>query len=223
MRRLFAICCLLCCLYAHVAQAADATSFDPTPIPVVSQGISGVPIGTVIAWPSSTLPRATNGVIPSQGACVAAVSDEQAEALGCEWLEADGSVLNSTAYAELSALTGGQLPDYRGVFLRGHGAVASSHYGAVTHTSGALGVLQGDATRRVSGLISGPHHGVFYQNQNGGALYTTPGSQLRYYGGSGAAPNDLVTVVGFDTDRVVPTAVENRPVNRAVVYLVRAR
>ena len=219
MRRLFAICCLLCCLYAHVAQAADATAFDPTPIPVVSQGISGVPIGTVIAWPSSTLPRATNGVIPSQGACVAAVSDEQAEALGCEWLEADGSVLNSTAYAELSALTGGQLPDYRGVFLRGRGSVASSHYGAVTHQSGALGVLQGDTIRNITGQSQALHADTVGDVHGwSGAINTTA-----YYFAGVEAGNGISSVISIDASRVVPTANENRPVNRAVIYLVRTR
>lgn len=222
MHRLFAICCLLCGLYAHVAQAADATSFDPTPIPVVSQGISGVPIGTVIAWPSSTLPRATNGVIPNQGACVAAVSDEQAEALGCEWLEADGSILNTTAYAELSALTGPQLPDYRGVFLRGHGTVASSHYGSVTHQSGDLGVLQGDSIRSIKG--TGPST-AFTNNtdlSSGANSITTKwinGIDWRY-SGSGIG---YVAGLTFDASRVTPVANENRPVNRSVVYLVRAR
>ncbi|WMW66346.1 phage tail protein [Nitratidesulfovibrio liaohensis] len=220
MHRLFAICCLLCGLYAHVAQAADATSFDPTPIPVVSQGISGVPIGTVIAWPSSTLPRATNGVIPSQGACVAAVSDEQAEALGCEWLEADGSVLNSTAYAELSAVAGPQLPDYRGVFLRGRGTVASSHYGAVTHQSGALGVLQGDAIREITARIDN------IIIDDGGTVSSSGAFTHTTLSADGADPSIHGPDKGrlsFDASRVVPTANEIRPVNRAVVYLVRAR
>lgn len=217
MHRLFAICCLLCGLYAHVAQAADATSFDPTPIPVVSQGISGVPIGTVIAWPSSTLPRATNGVIPNQGACVAAVSDEQAEALGCEWLVADGSVLNSTAYPDLSAVSGPQLPDYRGVFLRGHGSVTSSHYGSVTHASDALGELQGDSVRNITGGM----YGVASMPNWQGAL-TGNGETGSSNVGLGSYHARLGSIY-FDASRVVPVANENRPVNRSVVYLVKAR
>lgn len=68
-------------------------------------------------------------------------------------------------YPELVALMGGKVPDYRGIFLRGQGSQTSTHYGAVTHSSAGLGVLQGDGIREISGSISGI--------QNRGALEVT--------------------------------------------------
>lgn len=222
MRTLLTVLAVVFGMFAHATwlPAADATSFDPTPIPVVSQGISGVPIGTVIAWPSSTLPRASNGVIPSQGACVAASSDGQAEALGCEWLEADGSVLNPSAYPELSAVAGPRLPDYRGVFLRGHGSVASSHSGAVTHRSGALGALQGDAIRNITAQIDN------IIIDDGGTVASKGAFTHATLSVDGATPSHHGPDKGrlsFDASLVVPTDEENRPVNRAVMYLIRVR
>ena len=52
-------------------------------------------------------------------------------------------------YPELAGLVGSREPDYRGIFLRGHGSQTSTHYGTVTHTSAGLGQLQGDAIREI--------------------------------------------------------------------------
>ena len=53
------------------------------------------------------------------------------------------------AYPELFAVVGGQVPDLRGLFLRGHGG-----------NSAALGVQQGDAFKAHSHDFLG--HGVLY-------------------------------------------------------------
>ena len=53
-------------------------------------------------------------------------------------------------YPELAALVGSRVPDYRGIFLRGLGSQTSTHYGTVTHSSVALGQLQGDGIREIS-------------------------------------------------------------------------
>ena len=67
------------------------------------------------------------------------------------------------AYPELFALLGGQVPDLRGLFLRGYGSqVHSQNNGSTvgitstTHSSGALGQVQGDALRPVTS--GGIHH-----------------------------------------------------------------
>lgn len=110
----------------------------------------------------------------------------------------------SKNYPELFALMGGQVPDLRGLFLRGHGG-----------NSAALGEPQGDAIRNV--------HGTFGQHGSAsasGAFYRSTGcredirSSFNEWTGNGVA---------LDLSRVVPTADENRPVNMAVRYLVRAR
>ena len=56
-------------------------------------------------------------------------------------------------YPELVAVVGSRVPDYGGIFLRGHGSQTSTHYGTVAHSSAALGQLQGDATRNFTGTI----------------------------------------------------------------------
>ena len=108
------------------------------------------------------------------------------------------------AYPELFAVLGGQVPDLRGLFLRGHGG-----------DSAALGVRQGDAIRNIKGQITG--NGLM----SGGATGPFYSWYTQNFGiGNGAYDKNGVA---FDASRVVPTAEENRPVNTAVRYLVRAR
>lgn len=54
-------------------------------------------------------------------------------------------------YPELAGLVGSRVPDYRGIFLYGHGSQTSTHYGTVTHSNTGLGQLQGDAIRPIRG------------------------------------------------------------------------
>lgn len=121
------------------------------------------------------------------------------------WLECNGQSITQAQYPELYAIVGSSVPDYRGLFLRGVGG-----------NSAALGIAQGDAIRNVTGNFHsawlynyGGYTGAFYQQSQG---YRCP--QGYPLGGS---------YVGFNLSRVVPTASENRPVNKAVRYLIRAR
>ena len=61
----------------------------------------GIPVGTVITWPSNTWPSEAN-----------------------KWLECNGQRINNTVYPELVGVVGSRVPDYRGRFLRG---VSSGH------------------------------------------------------------------------------------------------
>ena len=54
-----------------------------------------------------------------------------------------GITITDSVYPALSALVGSRMPDYRGIFLRGHGSQTSTHYGTVVHSSVSLGGLQG--------------------------------------------------------------------------------
>ena len=164
------------------ALGADATSFDPTQVAVKAKGAGGVPVGTIISWPVATDPEDMDN-----------------------WLECNGQSISQSVYPELFALVGTNVPDLRGLFLRGHGG-----------NSAALGQTQGDAIRNITGslgrlpsAIGGDATGPFYtsRNANDGGLY--PSNTARY--------------VDMDISRVVPTASENRPVNRAVRYLIRVR
>ena len=112
---------------------------------------SGVPIGTVIIWPSANNP--TDGI----------------------WLLCNGQ--SCSAYPELVKVLGkSTVPNYQGVFLRGYGSQVSTHYGTVIHSSDTLGVIQGDTIRNITGSFpmgvdswSG-YEGVFYQGNHSSHL-----------------------------------------------------
>lgn len=159
---------------------------------------SGVPVGTVITWASANNPN-ENGT----------------------WLECNGQ--SCTAYPELVRVLGSDtVPDYRGVFLRGLGSVTSTHYGTVQHQSNGLGELQGDAIRDIYGQFvvddlvgSGTYHntshnGVFKAVAS--ARYDAESSDKTWTG----------FWLKFDAGYVVPTANEDRPINRAVRYFIKA-
>ena len=121
-------------------------------------------------------------------------------------------------YPELTSLLGSRVPDYRGIFLRGHGSQTSTHYGTVNHTSASLGELQGDAIRNISGTFGG--HLIGWRGGWGNGPFNSWNSGDR---ASGSGEWGSGTSWGFDASRVVPVADENRPVNRSVIYLIRAK
>ena len=119
-------------------------------------------------------------------------------------------------YPELRALIGPNVPDLRGLFLRGTGGNA-----------GPLGVAQIDTMRPITGntslsgastgLLPGPAIGLPII---GGAFRV--GDTLRPWGtqGSGAPASDLI----LNSALLGPnfSGTETRPVNQAVRYLIRA-
>jgi len=80
--------------------------------------------------------------------------------------------------------------------------------------------VQGDAIRDIHGGAGSvvqhaapiTAYGVFYAQAMWGNAY----------GGGAGMENTFGGVAGFHASRVVPTAPENRPANRAVRYLMRA-
>ena len=172
----------------------DSTGFNPATVSVQSVG-SSIPVGTVITWPSSSWPPDADN-----------------------WLECNGQAINSTVYPELVGVVGSRVPDYRGIFLRGQGSQTSTHYGTVTHSSAALGQLQGDGIRTIWGTFvggdwsghnnQGGSSGAFWPSGNAGVQEGNRYDQIRY---------------SFDVSRVTPVVGEVRPVNRAVRYLIRSR
>ena len=127
-------------------------------------------------------------------------------------------------YPELVALIGGSVPDYRGIFLRGHGSQVSTHYGTVTHSSAGLGQFQGDATRNLTGTIESVLNRGGYHS--GGGVYSGLISRIDYISTreiGGGVGSEFIGRVHFDSSRVVPVAQEIRPVNRSVRYLIRGR
>lgn len=155
---------------------------------------SGVPVGTVITWASANNPN-ENGT----------------------WLECNGQ--SCTAYPDLVKVLGADtVPDYRGVFLRGLGSVTSTHYGTVQHQSNGLGELQGDAIRNIYGDFSTlDAGGIEYPT---GAFQHARDKSKRNIEYMYSEYNDYL--VSFSASYVVPTSNEDRPINRAVRYFIKA-
>ena len=157
---------------------------------------AGVPIGTIIAWPTETLP--IDGV----------------------WIHCNGQ---STAdYPLLAAIVGANVPDYRGVFLRGAGEVTLNN---VSHASDALGIAQEDTIRNITGNFAATNLWTTDSSYNLGdsKLFKVIGIE----GDRGAWDNTSAgdnsgRVYDFNVGRVVPTSNENRPINIAVHYLIKA-
>lgn len=130
------------------------------------------------------------------------------------YLLCNGSAVNRQTYSLLFAKIGTtygegdgtntfNLPDLRGKFVRGLGG-----------NSDLLGKTQGDAIRNIQGEVDICHgdnnvtNGVFRDN----------GRKSRGRDGNEWYSHSVI----FDASRVVPTANENRPLNMAMNYLIKA-
>lgn len=134
------------------------------------------------------------------------------------FLRCDGSALDKTAYAALFTVIGytyGRsgdkflLPNFSdGKFMRATGGNAA-----------ALGTAQQDAIRNIQGEFRiGDGTGIYTTSSSASGAFTkgnTRYSALPLVGGS-ESYNML-----FSASRVVPTANENRPLNMAVVVLIK--
>ncbi|MGT3185565.1 tail fiber protein, partial [Yersinia enterocolitica] len=130
------------------------------------------------------------------------------------WIICNGQAFDKAHCPQLAlAYPSGVLPDLRGLFIRGWDNGRNLDGGRT------LLSFQGDAIRNITGFYIQNLAGNSYWNGCGGAFYQE-GNAFGYHvindGGNGA------TTKRFDASRVVPTANENRPVNMAFNYIVRA-
>lgn len=160
--------------------------------------ITSICVGTIITWPTGNNP-----------------SDYKSGSL-YNWLDCDGSTFSQSSYPDLYRVLGSsKLPNYKGMFLRGYGSQSS---GGTTYTSGSMMQIQGDAMRKIEGVVS--LAGMVYVDGGIGALAPYSTMDGRWVdNGTGSAKCDDIH---FDSSRVVPTANEIRPVNVAVRYLIRS-
>ena len=180
-------------LWAVPAHSLDATSFNPTAVEVTAKATSSIPVGTIISWPVAQNP-----------------ADWQNSDGSYNWLECNGQSISKTVYPELFALVGGQVPDLRGLFLRGHGG-----------NSAALGVTQGHAMRDIS--ASGSISVGFGGYLSGSGIFKPVGSHKVTVIRGTWDNNWSSTNYGLDLSAGgVPVANEVRPDNQAVRYLIRA-
>lgn len=182
---LVALFLLLTSVFTEIASGKDSTEAPFINTVITSKSSGGVPVGTIISWPVSQNPEDMDN-----------------------WLECNGQSISRSVYPELFAVVGGQTPDLRGLFLRGHGG-----------NSSALGIQQSDAIRNITGTLANVQESQQRSAYATGAfrLTTSMTQGHPYYTVNGSYGCD------FDASRVVPTANENRPVNQAVRYLIRAR
>ena len=125
-------------------------------------------------------------------------------------------------YPKLAALMS-HTPDYRGMFLRGLGSQSYSQLNgsrngitSTVYSSGNIGEIQGDAIRNITGFFHMGHLD----------FYTTGGVFSHEYAGVanyGVSIASQTVAVYFDVASVVPISNENRPINKAVRYLIKAK
>ena len=125
-----------------------------------------------------------------------------------DYLVCNGQWVNSSTYPKLAKIMS-YVPDYQGYFLRGLGG-----------NSAGVGEYQSDAIRNIYGYFHADDHIINYASS--GAFYNTVGSK-GYDAQNNSDWRFVDTHVNFDASRIVPTANENRPVNKAVIYLIRAK
>ncbi len=193
------------------ACARDARFLAAGPPALTGARAGHAPVGGIIAWPFPRDPR-----------------DSAA------WLDCDGRAVQAADYPALVAVLAGpsaasaRLPDLRGVFLRGFGSRSvSQENGTLTgvtatlHRSGPLGVLQGDAMRRITGTLPGGGR----SRPDAHAADGLRGAFFRDWSSRGPGSGETAdgrAPIGFDSGRVTPGAEETRPVNMAVRWLIRA-
>ncbi|WP_196606580.1 phage tail protein [Pectinatus frisingensis] len=121
------------------------------------------------------------------------------------YLECDGQAVDAANYPKLAKIMS-TVPNYQGLFLRGFGG-----------NSETIGQVQSDAIRNITGTVGywNDDYGIYTT----GVFYTSiVGNTAQLHGGTGEQINTY-----FDASRVVPTANENRPINTAVIYLIKAK
>jgi hypothetical protein len=138
--------------------------------------------------------------------------------------------LTHATYPELRAALGkASVPDVRGIFLRGYGSQSHAQENgstvgvtSTTHASGALGNVQGDSIRPVTGRTNTFQEAYYAGGSPSGAFHSE--RLVQQDGGINVNGRPAANHTTYlDITRVVPTAVENRPVNTAVRYLIRAQ
>ncbi len=201
---------------------------------IAGQGFSALDNGNISDF-ATALQNAIGGYIATSGLVVpsGSIIDFGAETPPTGWLECNGaSLLRAGAYANLFAVIGTahgavdgthfNLPDHRGRFKRGWDDTANNDPDHASRTAMAtggatgnhVGTLEDDAIRNIVGVISQVIGG--YAGSSG-ALYSTSGASTAISAGTVAA----TALLAFDASRVVPVGTDNRPVNAAVMSIIK--
>ena len=177
-------------------QAANKQYVDTTVANVI-----GTPVGCIMIWPTSTIP--TN------------------------WLECNGQSVSQSLYPQLYAVMT-TLPDLRGVFVRGF------DNGRGTDTNRTLGSLQAHAyqshTHQVTGSTSSYTHShtyldsYYYDETTNPPTLTPQGDQTGNNLDQGrTTSSDTHSHTINITSQPSGSAAETRPVNVALIYIIKAK
>lgn len=108
------------------------------------------------------------------------------------------------------------------MFLRGSGSQSyTDAYGTVVHQSETLGVIQGDAIRNITGRIGAFDDAFSDYSSSNGIVYLKNNRAIGYDYVQNSVYN-YAKEICIDTSITVPTTNENRPINIAVYYLIKA-
>ena len=132
------------------------------------------------------------------------------------WLECNGSAFDTNKFPALaSAYPTGNLPDLRGVFIRGKDS------GRGLDPNRPILSYQDDAIRNITGTFGfeSAVGGKTGSPQISGAFYSLPDADRTHLSSGTTGKNAIVVL---DASRVVPVAHENRPRNVAFMYIVKA-
>lgn len=145
-------------------------------------------------------------------------------------------IINFNGQSPIEETTCFNLPDFRGVFLRGYGEQTFDvrwqdtnnewHSSQTTYKSEEIGKVQTDAIRNISGsfeFLSRVNNLVELSRCNGvfkstGTHYTYSTDSVNW--GDGRQYNNSPT---FNVSTVVPTNKENRPLSYAINYYIRVK
>lgn len=193
--------------------ASPALTGNPT-APTASADSNSTQIATT-AWVRTVFQSLISDVINPVKEKVGVIKFYAGTSAPTGYLFCQGQALSRTTYADLYAIVGTtfgtgdgsttfNLPDLRGVFIRGLGG-----------NSAALGTIQGDAIRNITGTFGCDDKatriatGAFRAEQQWDQDTSASQGDSNFF------------KFTFDASRVVPTASENRPVNMAMNYIVK--
>jgi len=184
---------------------------------------------------------ATNAVSSPVGSVMPFAGDASKVPAG--WLLCDGREVSRSDYAALYDVVGTaygfgnnsttfNLPDMRGMFLRGVSGDSGKDADVDTrvplkdggNSGNSVGSYQGDAIRNIKGSFTPiySNNGAFgFTNltQTSGSLYAVPLGSTSQVGVQGSGYGTVS--IGFDASRAVSTGSDNRPQNVYVNYIIK--
>lgn len=137
------------------------------------------------------------------------------------WLECNGATLQISQYPELYAAIG---TTYGGdgvtTFALPNLAIDNGLFIRSTSLERTVGSVQGDAIRNITGGLATSPPADKTPNPGSGAFSQTTSYQTTW-GGLSSYNGGRMNGIKFDASKIVPTADENRPVNMALMPIIK--